>query len=331
VEQLQDLYRAAADPGLHAAAEWLLRQWQEDMWLKETIGGWANNQEGQQKRRESIKESLAKGKAKAPPQWYVNGQGQTMVVIPGPVEFVMGSPPTAERQQHKVELQHKRQIHQTYAIAAKPVTVEQYRQYSKGYELFDVYTRMADMPVVGINWYMAAAYCNWLSKEEGIPEGQWCYEIEGPVTKLKEKYLSLSGYRLPTEAEMEYATRAGALTSRYYGETEELLPRYAWYLKNSQERTWPVGTLKPNDLGLFDTQGNVCTWCQERYRVYAQGDTASDDNGQQVVISGTADRVLRGGSFSYRGSNVRSARRFAAVPASRDDSFGFRLAKTFAP
>ena len=54
---------------------------------------------------------------------------------------------------------------------------------------------------------------------------------------------------------MEYATRAGAVTSRYYGETEELLPKYAWHVKNSQERTWPVGSFKPNDLGLFDVAG----------------------------------------------------------------------------
>ena len=88
--------------------------------------------------------------------------------------------------------------------------------------------------------------------------------------KLTANYLSRSGYRLPTEAEMEYATRAGAVTTRYYGETEELLPKYAWYNKNSQDRTWPVGSMKPNDLGLFDVQGNVFTWCQERYQSVSQ-------------------------------------------------------------
>jgi eukaryotic-like serine/threonine-protein kinase len=71
---------------------------------------------------------------------------------------------------------------------------------------------------------MAARYCNWLSKEEGIPQEAWCYEINAKEFKLKPNYLSRSGYRLPTEAETEFATRAGASTARYYGESEELLP-----------------------------------------------------------------------------------------------------------
>src|ERR1019366_9162522 len=109
----------------------------------------------------------------AKPQWYVNGQGQTMVVMPGPVTFVMGSPVTeAGRQDY--EPQHRRRIGRTFAIAAKSVTVEQYRQFDKGYALPKVYTRTAELPVVGTSWYQAAAYCNWLSKEEGIEEDQWC-------------------------------------------------------------------------------------------------------------------------------------------------------------
>jgi formylglycine-generating enzyme required for sulfatase activity len=78
-------------------------------------------------------------------------------------------------------------------------------------------------------------------------------------------YLRRTGYRLPTEAEWEYACRAGSVSSRYYGSSVELLPRYAWYAANSQERAWPVGQKRPNDLGLFDMHGNLWTWAQDVY------------------------------------------------------------------
>ena len=87
--------------------------------------------------------------------------------------------------------------------------------------------------------------------------------------KLKPNYLSLTGYRLPTEAEWEYACRAGAVTSWYYGETAELLTHYGWYRTNSPDQTQPVGAKKPNDRGLFDMHGNVFNWCQERVKLYA--------------------------------------------------------------
>jgi formylglycine-generating enzyme required for sulfatase activity len=157
---------------------------------------------------------------------------------------------------------------------------------------------------VQTSWFHAAANCNWLSQQEGLPSSEWCYEplvdpeampalaassvglLAGPFgslagsygllqgrtepqykegMRLARNYLQRRGYRLPTEAEMEYATRAGAATSRYFGETEDLLKKYAWYQENSSHRTWPVGSKKPNDLGLFDTYDNVFCWCQERY------------------------------------------------------------------
>ena len=75
--------------------------------------------------------------------------------------------------------------------------------------------------------------------------------------------LQRTGYRLPTEAEWEYACRAGAVTSRYYGHSIDLLDAYAWYQANSKDHAWPCGSLFPNDLGLFDMLGNVYEWCQD--------------------------------------------------------------------
>jgi formylglycine-generating enzyme required for sulfatase activity len=330
--KLQDLYRTDSDPGLRAAAEWLLRTWHQEAWLKQVNAGWAKAKEERGKRLESIRQHLSKDKGMSP-QWYVNGQGQTMVVIPGPVEVVMGSPPT-EADRDEDERQQKMWIGRTFALASKSVTVEQYRQFDKGYQLPAVYTRMAELPVVATSWHQAAAYCNWLSKEEGIDKDQWCYEIkDGQVTKLKANYLSLTGYRLPTEAEMEYATRARALTSRYYGETEELLRKYAWYTKNSQGKTWPVGTLKPNDFGLFDIQGNVYTWCQERYKSYpqGQGEGRTEEKEDTSSINNQDSRVLRGGSFSYPTWLVRSAYRNRDLPTYHGNFVGFRPARTLAP
>ena len=329
--KIQAMYRSATDPGLHSACEWLLRRWQQEAWLRQVNEEWAKDQSQREKRLDAIKEALAKDKEKTPPRWYVNGQGQMMVVIPGPVEFVMGSPPTeAGRLDH--EFQHKARIGRTFALAAKAVTVEQFRQFEKRTTPPAVSTRTAEFPVVGISWYMAAKYCNWLSEEEGIPEDQWCYEINGDKVGLRSSYLSLMGYRLPTEAEAEYAARAGVMTSGYYGETDELLPKYAWYNKNSRASSWPVGSLKPNDLGLFDVQGNVFTWCQERFKAYppVKGDEAAEDEEDAIVVNSAVGRALRGGSFDAQASYVRSASRINNVPTFRAFDFGFRPARTLA-
>jgi serine/threonine protein kinase/formylglycine-generating enzyme required for sulfatase activity len=328
--KLQEMYRTASDPGLHAACEWLLRRWKQQAWLTKVNEEWAKDNGQREKRLEGIGKLLANEKEKTPPQWYVNSQGQTLVVIPGPVEFSMGSPPT-EKDRAGNEKQHRQRIGRTFALAATAVTKEQFLRFQPKFGHSQM-MRYPDptCPIGGVIWYEAAAYCNWLSKQGRIPEDQWCYELNGNAVKLKAKYLSLSGYRLPTEAEMEYATRAGALTSRYWGETEELLPKYAWYFKNSQERTWPVGSLNPNEFGLFDVQGNVYTWCQERYRDYpaGKGDEAIEDQEDGLVVISTDSRALRGGSFFFLASSIRSACRLYNVPAIHDLSIGFRPART---
>jgi serine/threonine protein kinase/formylglycine-generating enzyme required for sulfatase activity len=328
IPKVQEMYCTASDPGLHAAAEWLLRQWGQEAWLKRVNDAWAKDHEQRNRRLERIGKLLAKDKEKTLPQWYVNSQGQSIVVIPGPVEFVMGSPST-ESNRRPDEVQHKCKIGRSFAIAATSVTKEQFLRFKPDFrhQEFRRYPEPT-CPIGGITWYDAVRYCNWLSKEEGIPEKQWCYEITGNQIKLRAGYLSLSGYRLPTEAEMEYATRAGAASSRYFGETDDLLPKYAWSSKNSAERSWPGGILKPNDWGLFDMHGNVFTWCQETYKPYPQVKEASEDKEDDVLVVGTSSRVLRGGSFYNQPSDIRSAYRNDNVPTNWYYSLGFRLART---
>ncbi len=260
-----------------------------------------------------------------PAGWYVNGQGQTMVVIPGPVEFDMGSP-AGEEDRHANETLHRVRIGRTFAIASKPVKVARYLQ-SSGAAANQPVGGAPDLPATSVSWYDAAGYCNWLSKQEGISPDQWCYEGEAQSLTAKKNFLALSGYRLPTEAEMEYATRAGASTTRYYGQTAELLPEYAWYSADSQSSATPSGLKKPNDFGLFDVHGDVWCWCQDVYQEYASGTGAgaADDVGgprrAAAVCCGAArSTMLR--------RNVRSAQRGDLEPANRHVLNGFRLART---
>jgi formylglycine-generating enzyme required for sulfatase activity len=323
---LQEAYKSDPDPGLHSAVEWLLRKWNHEGWLKQVNDGWSKDEEWKQ-RLENVEQTLAEKRENTSPQWYVNSQRQTMVVIPGPVEFTMGSPET-EVGRMGSERQHRRRIGRSFALASTAVTLQQYRHFEKNYgEGFVAdWVRQGDLPAIQIDWYMGAKYCNWLSEHEQL---QPCYQIKGDEISLRENYLRLSGYRLPTEAEMEYAIRAGAVTSRFFGETDELLPNFAWYEKNSQKWMQPVGNLKPNDFGLFDIQGNVWVWCQERYAQYPQGNDKIDDTEDTVSLINDEDsRVLRGGSFLDPPPFVLSSFRLIDVPTDRHAAIGFRLART---
>ncbi len=337
--KLRAIYCIDADAGLHGAAEWLLRQWNDGEWLKEVNREWAKDKRAQEKRLDGIKQQLKASRAAPAPQmahWCVNGQAHTMVVIPDAGKpFTMGSP-LGEVGREGIESQHQKRIPRTFAIAAKPVTVEQYRKFDfRNSPARAEFVRMADLPVVAKSWSEAAAYCNWLSQQEGVDPRQWCYETNPAgdtkagvrVTSLRANYLSLEGYRLPTEAEMEYAIRAGAVTKRFFGEADDLLPKYAWYSDNSQEKTWPVGILKPNDFGLFDVQGNVFNWCQDRMILYPQGGVAVDNEDIQLRIL-SKERLLRGASWASGAPHMRSAHRERQPADGLFSWTGFRVART---
>lgn len=322
--ELQVLYQTERDPGLHASAAWLLRQWKQDKWLLQVDQEWANDKEHRQERIRGIVANLTKEEGQALPQWYVTSQCQTMVVIAGPVEFLMGS-----RDPGLESSQHRHRIRRPFAISATPVTERQCRR--KDQPRAEDKGSHLDHPAVYKSWFEAAFYCNWLSEQEGIDPDQWCYEInaEGQV-ELRENYLNRTGYRLPTEAEMEYINRAGAVTSRFYGESEELLGKYGWYVPNCKGHHWPVGSLKPNDFGFFDTHGNVWCWCQEPSRQYPQGEPGKlfEDQEGELVINPKIGRAMRGNCYTDHGAAVKCASGWYPDPSYRTNIAGFRVART---
>jgi formylglycine-generating enzyme required for sulfatase activity len=318
-DKLLDLYRNDPDAGIHGAAAWTVRQWKQQDKFKE------------------LDAQLMKVKDWGNRRWYVNGQGQTFAVIEGPVEFLMGSPPSEPGRYASYEIQHRCHIPRRFAIAAQEVSLKQYQVFVKenpgiDHVQNDSFSPDPEGPKNQVSWYDAAAYCNWLSRQEGLPE---CYEPNqggkyAAGMKIKPDALRLSGYRLPTEAEWEYACRAGAGTSRYYGASQDLLVPYAWFYANSLLHVRPCGSLLPNDLGLFDMLGNTFEWCQDEYHDFFATGNQTHDILVSLFISERNPRIIRGGSFNVPQALVRSAYRYRFVPEDRSNFFsGFRPSRTY--
>ena len=185
-------------------------------------------------------------------------------------------------------------------------------------------------PACELDWYDAVSYCNWLSKQTGrIPAYSITMDQEDPsnLSDVDEKKWLVrlidgtNGFRLPTEAEWEYACRAGTTTKYSFGNDKAKLGEYGWYDKNSENRAHPVRLKKPNEFGLHDMHGNVWEWCQDWYGAYAQ-EPAVDPIGAKKG----SYRVFRGGSWNYNASYCRSADRSRYSPDFRNYDLGFRLA-----
>ena len=133
-------------------------------------------------------------------------------------------------------------------------------------------------------------------------------------------------YRLPTEAEWEYACRGGTTTEYCFGDANSQLDDYAWYSKNAESTTHPVGEKKPNQFGLYDMHGNVWEWCQDHWHENYNG--APDDGSAWLGSDMAANRVRRGGSWGTNAVLCRSANRGRVAPGIRSDGLGFRLSRT---
>ena len=278
-------------------------------------------------------------------------EGHQMVIIPGG-EFTMGAP-VGERGRSDVETPHRVRIPRSLAIATKEVTNEQFKRFLEAVPdyatqwraatasrfgdppRYSGYSRTPDSPQVAVSWYDAARYCNWLTERAGLPKNQWVYpEIINPQEgiELPPDYLHRTGFRLPTEAEWEYAARAGTTTSRHFGDDDTDFAAYAWFDGNTKrERAYPVGQLLPNQWGLFDMLGNVWEWTLDRRQPYPDGSSVTvDDEDTTLRVSNDVARTRRGGSFSYEWFTVRSAHRGDTTyfPNQTRDNVGFRVART---
>jgi len=210
-----------------------------------------------------------------------------------------------ERPVHPVSLS-------SFVISATEITQEQYQAVMGTNPSH--FSGTENLPVENVTWFEAAAFCNRLSELAGLA---LCYDKDTWQCDFEK-----NGFRLPTEAEWEYACRAGISLEYYSGGTERDLDRAGWYLNNSLNTTHEVGRKVPNAAGLYDMHGNVAEWTYDVYGFYQCG-TQVDPSvpGSQLY------RSIRGGSWASRASSCRSAYRTLYDSRHASSTIGFRIVR----
>jgi len=207
--------------------------------------------------------------------------------------FQMGSSPDEDAFYADEAPAHNVTLAESFRLGTAPVTQAQYEAVM-GNNPSDFKGR--DRPVERVSWYDAMAFCKKLSDQTG------------------------QKFTLPTEAQWEYACRAGSLGSFCFGENE--LGDYAWYFRNSDDETHPVGQKKPNAWGLYDMHGNVREWCLDHWHNNYNG---APEDGSAWFRPERSDRITRGGSWYDDANECRAACRLERPPSHRDAATGFRV------
>ena len=222
--------------------------------------------------------------------------------------FMMGSPITEAHHQQD-ETQHTVTLSQGFQISTTEITQERYEAVMGNNPV--QHTDCPSCPVGNVDWFEALEFCNALSTLEGrVP----VYGIARPSVSWNK---TLDGYRLPTEAEWEYAARAGQ--SQVYSGSDSV-DEVAWYTQNSSIEAHPVGTKKANAWGLYDMSGNVMEWTWDPIDDYPS-EGVTDPLGPETGLF----RVHRGGSFNFAASASRVADRSWEEPTASGDTLGFRI------
>ena len=228
-------------------------------------------------------------------------------------------------------------LSRNFLLGANEVTQGEFRDVM-GYNPSRFYDCGPRCPVESLTWAEAAAYCNRRSELEGLRP---CYECSGERPMLSCRLAAAlsnpyecPGYRLPTEAEWEYAARAGTETATYEGDLEGpdlsceepswVLHPIAWVCFNSERTTHEAATREPNGWGFYDMLGNVWEWCGDSFEESLSARTAVDPwtGGEQEA------RVVRGGAFDSRPLEVRAAFRGRVLASTFRGAIGFRVART---
>jgi len=267
------------------------------------------------------------GTTRRPPQASVPLLEGFVRIEPG--TFTMGSPSSESGRLSDEGPTHRVTISRSFALQSTEVTQGQWKALM-GTAPSHFSSCGASCPVEKVSWWGAVAYANALSKREGLAE---CYELSGcsgrpgdgsyacsgvTVTSADGNPTGCTGYRLPTEAEWEYAARAGTTGARY-GDLDQV----AWCGENSGAKTHPVGKKQPNAWGLYDMLGNVWEWTWDWH-----GDYSSGSSTDPVGASSGSDRVFRGCGWFFPARGCRAARRVGFTPEYRRGRLGFRPARS---
>jgi formylglycine-generating enzyme required for sulfatase activity len=245
---------------------------------------------------------------------YVPGYGELAMRLVPAGTFWMGSADDDEEADDDERPRHEATLSRAFQLSPTPVTQGLY-EVVMGSNPSHLKTS-AEHPVERVSWFDAVRFCNALSERCGLSPAYTIGEGDRPEVSCD---LSSSGLRLPTEAEWEYAARAGQ-DDTYSGSSDA--DEVAWYTENSDGRTHPVGRRAPNAWGLYDMSGNVCEWCWDWKGAYQQ-DASVDPSGP----SAGSVRVIRGGSWSYRLASVRVAYRDGGSTGFTWNNLGLRLSR----